>query len=305
MFDFKYKWYRLKWLLAPKFHIVTEFPTCINIEPTSACNLKCIMCCNNSHKMKKGFMDINLYKKIIDECQKYKLYSIKLSWRGEPLLHKNLIDMIKYAKDSGIHEIIINTNGLLLNINKIKELVDSGIDSILISIDGADKKTYEEIRKGGNFDVLDGNIKNLIRIRNKKGVKLPKVKLHAIRMQENNNSIDLLYDKYADIVDDIHISDEIPLFNIERSKNYKKETKKIIRKPCDQLWQRLAISWNGDVAMCCNDWIPKIVLGNVKTESIYDIWHGGKLNYIRNLHKQLSFNDLDVCSSCVCQDSQK
>jgi radical SAM protein with 4Fe4S-binding SPASM domain len=218
-------------------------------------------------------------------------------------MHKKLIDMVRYAKEKGIPEVIINTNGLLLDALKMEDLVNSKLDSILISIDGSDKETYEKIRKGGNYDILDNNIRELIRIRNKNGLQFPKVKLHAVRMKENCDSIDLLREIYSGIVDDIHISNETPFFDTDRNEKYEEEIRKAKRKSCSQLWQRLAISWNGDVAMCCNDWIPQIVLGNIDEKSIYDIWHGEKLNYIRDLHRQMKFEKISVCKDCICPES--
>lgn len=301
---FKYRWYRTKWKLAPFFHIVTKFPTCVNIELTNICNLKCIMCYNNFHKSKKGFMDIDLYKKIIDECAKFNIDSIKLSWRGESLIHRNFLDMLSYAKEKNIYEVILNTNWLLADKKIINDIVEFKLlDQIIISIDATEKELYEEIRKGGDYDLLIKNINELVEIKKEKKSDLPRIRLNAVRIKQNNDTIDMLYAIWSDIVDDILIDRESP--SEERKDIYEDEFKKIKRKFCNQLWQRLFISWNGDVAMCCNDWEPKIVLGNVKDNSLFDIWHSKKLNNIRKIHKNNKINSIDVCSKCTNPDSCK
>ena len=301
-FNLRYRLYRLKWVVFPKLLLVPQFPLCLNIEITSACNLKCIMCYNNDVSFKTGIMDFDTYKKIIDESSKYKLDSIKLSWRGEPLLNKNIVDMIKYAKDKGVLEVSFNTNGLLLNDELSEQLIDSGLDMILFSVDGATKETYEKIRLGGNYDNMVANIERFLEIRKSKGKKLPYVRMQFTKMQENEHEIDLFFKKWDALVDKIIITPSFPLQLDSETKSkmnfYVKE-----RKPCSQLWRRLSVSWDGDIAMCCIDWKPDIVLGNIKTDTIYSVWHGDKLENIRYLHRLGSLDNINVCKSCASLDS--
>ena len=100
---------RLIWYYFPRLHIVTEFPTHIDLEISSACDLKCPMCYTTSDEfknlVKKQFMDVEHFKKLVDECVKYKTYSIRISLRGEPFIHPHVIEMIRYAKQAGIKEV--------------------------------------------------------------------------------------------------------------------------------------------------------------------------------------------------------
>lgn len=298
--NLKYFKYRLKWYLCSKLKLVPKYPICLNIEPTNACNLKCIMCYNNDVKTKKGIMDLDLYKKIIDESSLYNLESIKLSWRGEPLLNSNIIEMIRYAKEKNVLDVSFNTNALLLTDELSEQLIDSNLDMILFSVDGATKETYEKIRVGGDYDKMVKNIKRFLEIKKQKKSKFPYTRIQFVKMDENCNETELLVNTWNSLVDKILIFPSLPLkFDI----NAMKEFNVIRRKPCDQLWKRLSITWDGNVSMCCTDWKPDIVLGNINTDTIYSLWHGTKLNSIRNMHKNGLYDKISICKDCSSLDS--
>lgn len=132
--------YRKRWQEYPQKKIIADFPLHLDIETTNNCNLRCPMCGRNWMEEKIGYLDWELFKKIIDEGIKYHLPSIKLNYRREPLLHPDLSKMVKYAKEKGILEVQSNTNGLLLNDQKAEELIEAGLDRIIFSFDGATKK---------------------------------------------------------------------------------------------------------------------------------------------------------------------
>ena len=301
-FDLRYRIYRLKWVLYPKLLYISKFPLCLNVEVSSFCNLKCTMCYNNDVDFQKGVMDFDLYKKIIDEGSKYKLNSVKLSWRGEPLLNKNIVDMIKYAKDRGILEVFLNTNGLLLNDKLSEQLIDSGLDMILFSVDGVTKETYEKIRIGGNYDIMVNNIKKFLEIKKSKNKPLPHTRIYFTKTPENKHEVDLLFKKWNILVDEIFVNPALPL-QLDHSTKSKLNFDIKERKFCSHLCRRLAITWNGDMAICCIDWKPSIVLGNVKTDTIYSVWHGEELDRIRCLHRKKSLNDIKMCKDCASFDS--
>src|SRR3989344_5215186 len=115
-----------------------------------------------------GYMDWNLFKKIIDEASEYKptFSSVKFNYRGETLLAKNLPEMIKYSKDKGVLDVQFNTNGSLLTEDLARKLIDSGLDGIIFSVDGANKETYEKIRRLGNYDNVYDKIIKFVELRN-------------------------------------------------------------------------------------------------------------------------------------------
>lgn len=281
--------YRKKWREFPQNKILADFPLHLDIESTNACNLKCPMCGRNWMREKIGYINWNLFTKIIDEGAKYHLPSVKFNYRGEPLLHPDIIKMVKYAKDKGILEVQFNTNGLLLNEKKAEKLIDAGLDRIIFSFDGATKETYEKIRRGSNYDTVVKNIKNLVKIRNKKGLKRPLVRVQMVKMSENKNEIGDFIKMWLSVANRLAV-------NAER--NRLRVKKKLEHFPCSQIWQRLMICWNGQVRMCCGDWYGEVVLGNIKEMNVYDIWHGKKLNRIRKLHTERNFDKIPICAHC-------
>ncbi|MEK6833686.1 MAG: radical SAM protein, partial [Nanoarchaeota archaeon] len=127
-----------------------EYPWGVDIGTTNLCNAACIMCPHSKLK-KMGTMDMNLYKKIIDNCSKLNIRIITLSFFGEPFLDKQLIEKIKYAKEKGMF-VAFYSNASLITKELAKDIIDSGLDGITISFDGYSKETYEKIRKKLKFD---------------------------------------------------------------------------------------------------------------------------------------------------------
>ena len=149
----EYYEYRRKWTENPSNKIIGEYPLLVDLELASVCNLKCPMCYTITDEFKqkvtKGFMDFDLYKRIIDEIAN-KVYAIRISFRGESTMHANFVECIEYAKKSGIKEISTLTNGANLHGTNLERIIKAGIDWITISIDGTGS-TYEKIRKPISF----------------------------------------------------------------------------------------------------------------------------------------------------------
>ena len=289
-FGEEYFAYRKKWKEYPQKKIVADFPLHLDIESTNDCNLKCLMCGRNWMKEKIGYIDWNLFTKIIDEAEKYHLPSVKFNYRGEPLLHPDIVKMVKYAKEKGILEVQFNTNGLLLDEKKAEELIEAGLDRIIFSFDGASKETYEKIRRGSNYERVINNIKNLVRLRNERGLKRPLVRTQMVKMPANEREVEDFVRMWLPINNRVAVN---ALMDMTGSK--KEEVEHF---SCPQIWQRLMICWDGHVRMCCGDWYGKFPLDDVKKTSVYDIWHGEKLNRIRKLHTEGNFNKISVCAHC-------
>jgi radical SAM protein with 4Fe4S-binding SPASM domain len=303
--DLKYRSYRFKWIFAPKYHYVTKFPTHLDIEVTNNCNLRCVMCPINFMEGTKEHMDYDLYKKIIDEGSQYGLNSIKFNWRGEPLLHQKIIEMVKYAKNKGVIDVQFNTNAQLLTEETSAKLIDAGLDRIIFSVDGASEEVYEKIRRGGKYGRLVKNVENFARIRKEKGTTKPFTRIQFVKMKENLSDVDKFTKKWTGVIDEVCVN---PYLNPLGQSEDERSTEKlniIRRQPCNQLWQRLTISWDGKVMMCCGDWEMKVVLGDANTDSIYKIWHSKRLNTIRKVHRNLKLEKIPVCTKCPVMDSYK
>lgn len=292
-FGKKYEEYRKKWFEYPRKRIVGEFPLHLDVESTNACDLRCVMCTRNFMTERIGCIDWPLFKKVINEGAEYKLPSIKLNFRGEPLLHPKLPKMVKYAKDKGILEVQFNTNGLSLTEKKSEELIKAGLDRIIFSVDGATKKTYEKIRTGSNFETVVNNIKTLIEIRNNMGLKRPCVRVQMVKMKENEHEVEQFIKMWIDVANYVAVTTKREPF-IKGAKR----TMPLEHFPCPQIWQRIVVWWDGEVFMCCGDWHGEYILGNAKNTSLYELWHSEKYNRARKLHAREKFNEIPVCARC-------
>ncbi|MGM7693070.1 radical SAM protein [Staphylococcus saprophyticus] len=166
----QYLEYRFKFNHYPRNNINSNFPTVLCIEPTSVCNLRCTMCFQSDenfsgNKEYQGNMSLEMFKNLIDEGKEYGLSSIVLASRGEPMLNKDIFEMIRYAKDNGIIDVKMNTNATLMNERKARKLLESGLDNLVFSVDSPHKEEFEKIRRGANFDKIIRNIKNFNKIR--------------------------------------------------------------------------------------------------------------------------------------------
>lgn len=286
--------YRRKWNEYPKSGKVAEFPLHLDIESTSACNLRCVMCARNfmheELENKIGYMKWELFKKVIDEASRHGLPSIKLNYRGEPLLHPDLEKMVRYAKRAGVIEVQFNTNGLLLSEERARSLIDAGLDRIIFSFDGATKKTYESIRTGSNYETVITNIKNMVRLRDEMGLKLPCVRVQTVRMAETEGEIDQYVNMWKPVANRVGI--------IKKRDRCQTEKKGFNSFPCPQIWQRMMVCWDGETRMCCGDWGGMYVIGNANNESIYDMWHGQRMKHVRQRHLSGRSDEIEVCAKC-------
>lgn len=291
-----YKEYRRVWLENPKNFILRDFPVHLDIEATSKCNLKCTFCDKLPllSREQLGNIDFNLYKRIIDEGKEHKLCGVKLSYRGEPLLHPNIAEMVAYAKNAGVMDVYFNTNAMLLNELMSEKLIASGLNRISISIEGTDPAAYEKERVGAKFNIVLNNVKTLQKLKAKHNVSFPKVRIQTI------------FSPGMDIKS--YTSFWGPQCDETAAVDYKDES---VRKTgitadwaCPQLWQRMTIEWDGTVLPCNNDDVRLFSPGNAGSKSIYDCWHDTKVETMRTLHRQGRSHELKDCDGCPWRTAQ-
>ena len=292
----EYREYRKKWMENPKNFIVGKFPIHLDIESTNRCNLRCTFCDKLPYLKKDqiGDMDINLYKKIIDEGIKYGLMSVKLSYRGEPLMYKNIVEMIRYAKEKGIVDIYFNTNGMLLNEKMSEALVDVGLNRISISIEGTDHIAFEKERKGAKFLTIEKNIEKLIRIRDKKKSDVPRVRVQTVLLER------IYLEDYCKYWESK--CDEVSAIDYKDSVNRQRGIK--YSWACPQLWQRMTIEWDGTIFPCNNCDIRSMALGNCEDRSFHEFWYSAKIQNMRKAHKSGLSDQIEACDGCPWRTTQ-
>ena len=290
----KYFWNRIQWNYFAKYRLLSSKPPHLDIEPTSLCNMSCPMCFTNFTDVdKNGFMDLFLYKKIIDDAARLKIFSVRLSHRGEPLLHPDYIEMVSYAKKKGIQEVSTLTNGLLLDEDKIEQLFDAGLDWLNVSIDGINE-TYENIRKPAKFSDILRKIKFAHSLRNRRKLIRPIIWIQSIWSAVNGDPKAYI-DTFRKYVDKI-------AFHVDN--DYTNKFEKDPTWICHRLWHRMMILWNGKVPLCNSDFKCAYQIGDMKTQTIKEVWLGGKMQKIRQLNISRRRLELDPCAD-ICNWGNK
>lgn len=282
-----------------KFFKITHLkylPFNIGIETGNICNLKCPLCPTGlgDPDMKKGFMSLGLFKIIIDQL-KNNLLSINLYSWGEPLLNQNLISMIEYIKKINNNiKIVTSTNLNIKNDKLLSDLIKSGIDEIIISCDGITPETYSKYRIDGDYGLVMHNMRLLVSLNkclNKKSnliwnflvFKHNEHEIREVNKIADSLGITLCIGKMRTSMKDEILKPHSE--SIRKDKNWipynpeystydkEKEITKITIKTCRKPWQEISINWNGEVFPCCAVYGDIYNFGNIKNNSIKDIWN--------------------------------
>jgi phosphoglycerate dehydrogenase-like enzyme/MoaA/NifB/PqqE/SkfB family radical SAM enzyme len=298
MSDPKFAEYRRKWIDNPKGFMVERFPLHLDIETTNVCNLRCPHCAasqDNWAGKGRGVMDFELYKRIIDEGAREGLCSIKFSLRGEPLMHKDIIKMIRYAKEKGIMDMYFNTNGMLLTREMSKNLIDAGLNRISVSADGWEKESFEKNRLGAKFETVVENIRALRKAREEKGADHPKIRIQAVMLPEVKEHLEEYKALWGPLADELgYIDAREEGLGVDHT-GLRGEW------ACPFLWQRMVILWDGTLLPCLLHGVSDfslMSLGNVKDVSIKGMWNSEKMNRLRELHRKGLSHDIKACDIC-------
>lgn len=270
-----------------------SLPFRLMIENTNLCSADCVFCPHQKMRRKRGIMSMALFKKIIGQAKKYKIDFVTIYGFGEPLLDPNFFAKIKLANQAAIKRISTNTNAMYLDQKAAQKILNSGLDEIYISFDASQAKTYRRIRPGLDFQTVEKNILNLIKQKKTASTNRPEIILSFVKTEINEPDLASYLKKWQAKVDHISISSAHNWTGALKIK-----IKPGRRDPCRLLWTDMVISWNGDVPLCCNDYENKIILGNIKRQTIKQIWDGKKLKKIRNLHLKGQFKKISLCQKC-------
>jgi len=288
-------------------------PFIIFVDPSSSCNSKCNFCPTGDHYLIKetgrcqGQMNFDLYKKIVNNIKEFDkpLKVLRLYKDGEPLLNQNLDKMIKYAKDTKYIEYIdTTTNGFLITPERMKPIIEAGIDKINISINGmSDEQLYCNTGTKINFNKYVKNITNLCK--NKGDCEIV-IKTNGDLLSEYDKQ--KFYETFGDICDRIFIENMSSCWNnfdVEERTNIKINSSKGIYNnelsnvnTCPYIFYQMSINSDGTVSLCFLDWQHKILIGDVRKQSIKEIWNNNiLLNYqFDNLYGKR--NEFPICKNC-------
>ncbi|AJB46118.1 molybdenum cofactor biosynthesis protein MoaB [Campylobacter fetus subsp. testudinum] len=294
-----------------KFEDYIKFPKYFEFETVNACNARCKMCTvtqwdgyNQKDKYKRVVSD-ELWNKFVKNVQPYSKWieKITLTRDGETLLDSKIANRITELKKAGIKQVVIVTNASLLSQKKSIELLNSGLDEIMISIDGFTKHTYESIRIGLKYEKVLQNTLNFIKIREKLNANTT-IRIRLIEQKENMKEIDNFIKFWKN---NTRSSDQVysmPLhsWGNQLIKENEEKVKEWGKKACISPFSSMAIHFDGRVGMCGVDFNCKYKTGDLNLNSIEEIWRGEIFSTIRSNHLNSNRNAYELCKGCNLWD---
>jgi radical SAM protein with 4Fe4S-binding SPASM domain len=293
-------------------------PTYLQMEASAVCNLRCALCpVTDGLQRPQGLMQFDLFKKVIDEIGEYVFILMLWDW-GEPLLNPQIGPMIAYAQQRGI-AVVCSTNGIPLAEEKpAADVVRSGLNTLIVSVDGIHQETYQHYRRGGSLEEVVKGIRTIVATRQQLSANNPRVILQFIVMKHNEHEIPEVKEMARTLgVDACTVrtlnpfkqlrsdaeeapaafSTTLPRYQRSRGNGGKTPPAQLRRSACPQLWNNSNVHWNGAVCSCCYDFAEQQPLGNLQNESFKEIWSG--MPY-RRLRRQLLRNpeELSNCRDC-------
>lgn len=298
-------------------------PFSAHIDVSSVCNFKCSFCFQadtegmKAVNLKRGFMPVELFKKIVDDLKQFpqKLQKVKIGNHGEPTLHPQLPEMIAYLRDAQVANTIeMFTNGSKLNPTLNRQLIEAGLQRINISLEGMDSETYERVA-GVKIDMdqlvegvadlyaVRGNCRIYVKIADRVRV-LDKTDTSVLTMNELDRN--RFYETFGNICDEIYVENVVPQWARTQAEKQNQLGEKGMygqdihkyKAVCPFIFMYMHFNWDGTTSPCTLDWAKKVVVGNVKDESVVDIWRGQSLRLLQVAQLKGERDKVDFCNDC-------
>jgi radical SAM protein with 4Fe4S-binding SPASM domain len=279
-----------------KMHPYPSFPDQVYVELTNMCNARCTICATPKMSRKRETMDFELFRRIIDECGTHHAHRILPFLHGETLLVPGVLDYFRYIRrvSPGSH-INLTTNGSLLT-GQISEAIlrEDLLDSLILSAEGADRETYEKIRSGLSFEVVRDNFRRFVRLRHQFGKRKPELFVSMV-VVDGNRSRKREFEEIWKEADGVRFS---VFFNWAGKLKPPRASSGHRLNFCERLYHYITILVDGRVALCCFDTDGEHVIGDIKTQSIREVWHSKEFKELRSRLFEREFDCLPLCAHC-------
>jgi radical SAM protein with 4Fe4S-binding SPASM domain len=289
-------------------------PFTVSFEPTTACNLRCPECPSGLRQFTRptGNLRADFFRRTLDEIADHLIYLI-FYFQGEPYINPSFLDMVAEAHARGVYT-ITSTNGHFLNDANAKRTIESGLDRLIISVDGTTQEVYEQYRKAGNLETVLQGARNLVKWKRQLNSPTPHLIFQFLVVGPNEHQmeevvrladeigIDEVKFKTAQLYDYEHGNPLMPA-NEAYARYYRKANgtygiKNKLSNHCWKLWHSCVITWDGLVAPCCFDKDVTHRLGDLKEASLTEVWRGSAYDDFRaKLLRGRS--EIDICKNCT------
>ncbi len=278
-----------------------DFPNRITVEVTNDCNVSCVFCNRQKICMDLGYMEVDLFHKIIDEAAEHLPIKLVPFFRGEPLMHPQIIDLLSYAKEKGIGPIQLATNALLLDDDMQCGLIEAGVDFISFSLDTRDRELYSSSRKFGDLKTSEENVLSFsekCKNRKRQGFFAPVIQVSTINLPEYIPGQPEFVEFWKKHVDVVRVYEE----HDERGKLVDPVLREKLdvlhdRKPCRKVFTDMLIYWDGRLALCNYDWDEFRALGNINNLTLLEAWNSEEYENVRKMHIE-NIYDEGICKEC-------
>ncbi|MBX2967936.1 MAG: SPASM domain-containing protein [Cyclobacteriaceae bacterium] len=293
---------------------ISGLPISISIEPTTSCNLRCPECPSGLRSFTRptGMLQQMLFRNVIDQLAS-KLSYLIFYFQGEPYLNPGFLDMVRYASSKGIYT-ATSTNAHYLTAENAKRTLESGLDRLIISIDGTTQDTYEAYRVGGSLEKVIESTRQIVALKKQLKSKTPHLVFQFLVVKPNEHQVPEVYRlakqlgvdevmlKTAQIYDYENGSDLIPdqdkYSRYRKSSSGKFEIKNNLDNHCWKMWHSCVITWDGKVVPCCFDKDAHFVLGDLSKNTFEEIWFGDQYNQFRSSLLK-SRKEIEICKNCT------
>jgi hypothetical protein len=274
-----------------------RFPVMLNIEPTLRCNSSCVMCPRRLARRPAGDMDMGLLARLVSEmAAEGSVQVVNLHKDGEPLLHPRLEEMASRLKNSGACAFVhFNTNALLLDAERGHRLLDSGTDDVTMSIDAVTPETYFRVKGREGLGIVEANVLGLLDLRARKGQDTPWVRAKIVAMPETESEIEPFIRRWEGVADEVQVQ-EVHNYG---GGNAHAGASQAGRYPCQAWWSSMAVNWDGTASVCAVDFSGEVILGDLNTETIAQVFRGPAYTRHRQAMLRGDFGTHALCSACT------
>ncbi|MBW6498986.1 MAG: radical SAM protein [Bacteroidales bacterium] len=284
--------------------VVFGRPFALSAEVAAVCNLRCPECMvglgNTIRESKK--MDAPLFEQILKKHRRHSFYT-NLYFQGEPFLNRDLHHLIGLASHIGYYT-SVSTNGHFLDEERCREIIDAGLDRLIVSMDGLDQDTYAFYRRGGTWQKVADGLATMARVKREEGVRHPLLVLQFLVNRKNEGQIPVLKDfareQGADVVElksmQVYGEEGVSAFlpGDKRFNRYAAKGKRKKKGPCFRLWSHAVYTSDGVLVPCCYDKVPQHPMGKGTGE---DLWFSPEMHAFRK-KVMTRREDAGICSNC-------
>jgi radical SAM protein with 4Fe4S-binding SPASM domain len=273
------------------------FPQRLNIEPTNYCNLQCRLCPHPIMKRPKGFMELEMFRRLVAEC-KGRDVRFWLHYIGEPLLHPHIASMVAWAVEQGIPSVGLSTNAIMMTPELARELLRAGLHRLECSVDAICAEEFKDFRGKDEFDRVVENIRHVLSMKKQLNSPLPIISVQYMSKSRAGQEIEKVRqfwrqwlgpDDFIMTIQDISFAGRVRELSLASNST---------RSPCQWPFRYAVVLWNGDVVPCDSDFEGHCVMGSLKNNSLEQIWNNDKYKAMREAHLRNDYDSLPLCRPC-------